>query len=427
MNKTVFKLSALSAVLLSSAAFAQSIPDIGSQADKSRFVIKVDKGAEGLAVALSKKHGGVVKLEADGFIAVSFPGQDLGRVKGLLNNPKIQLVEQDVIRTVQGFADDTTNPHITQTRSYVVKQAQSEFLPLNTGASRKVCVIDSGLDGAHPDFEMSSIQGTDDLRAGAWDVAGGAHGTHVAGIIAAADNAIGTLGVAPGTPLHIVKVFDGSGWAYSSTLAMAAQTCINAGADIINMSLGGGTPSSTEASVFDSFAANGGLSIAAAGNAGNDTRIYPAGYPSVMMVGAADANNQIAAFSQHPTCLTGTTRKAKSDDGICVEVAGGGVRVMSAYPVENGVYGYMSGTSMATPVVSGVAASVWSHFPQCTGEQIRQALKMSAVDAGSPGKDVYFGYGLVNLATAYDYLSQHGCSQTVVEPEPTPCRGKKCG
>jgi subtilisin family serine protease len=77
--------------------------------------------------------------------------------------------------------------------------------------------------------------------------------------------------------------------------------------------------------------------------------------------------------------------------------------------IEGGDYGYMSGTSMATPAVSGIAALVWSNHPSCTGEQIRSALKATAKDSGAAGKDVYFGYGIVQAKAAHDYLVARGC------------------
>lgn len=434
MQKTIKK-SALGALVLASlygSAHANVIlpPDLQS-ASQERVIIAVNEQQKGPIMALAKRFGADIHVDGQGFFAASFKGRDLTEIKGLMNHPHISLIETDQLRQHFSFRDDTTNPHVTQTRSYVVTQSGANHVEVSPGGMKTVCVIDSGLDGQHPDFDFSQIRGQDDPGTGRWDVAGGAHGTHVAGIIAASDNAIGTLGIAPGTPLHIVKVFTEQGWAYSSTLAHAAQQCINAGAQIINMSLGGSGSSSTEASVFDSFAKNGGLAIAAAGNAGTAARSFPAGYASVMMVGANDANNQIAAFSQFPSCTIGTGRTAKTDDGHCVEVTAGGVRVMSAYPVANGTYGYMSGTSMATPVVAGVAASVWSHAPNCTGEQIRQALKLTAEDAGATGKDVYFGYGIVKADKALAYLATQSCSgaaATEPEPESAPktCKGKNC-
>ena len=103
--------------------------------------------------------------------------------------------------------------------------------------------------------------------------------------------------------------------------------------------------------------------------------------------------------------------------------------------VESSDYGYMSGTSMATPAVAGVAALVWSNFPSCTGTEIRNALKATAQDAGAAGKDVYFGYGIVKAKAAYDYLQTNGCAGGSggggggTDPEPEPCKGgpRKCG
>jgi subtilisin family serine protease len=116
------------------------------------------------------------------------------------------------------------------------------------------------------------------------------HGTHVAGTIAAINNSgVGVVGVNPNKQLklHIVKVFGAAGWAYSSTLATAANKCGAAGANVISMSLGGGAKSITEQKAFDSLQTKGVLSIAAAGNDGNTVVSYPAGYASVMMVGAS--------------------------------------------------------------------------------------------------------------------------------------------
>ncbi|HSG50484.1 MAG TPA: S8 family serine peptidase, partial [Rheinheimera sp.] len=78
--------------------------------------------------------------------------------------------------------------------------------------------------------------------------------------------------------------------------------------------------------------------------------------------------------------------------------------------IEGSDYGFMSGTSMATPAVAGVAALVWSNFPSCSGTEIRNALKATAQDSGAAGKDVYFGYGIVKAKAAYDYLFANGCT-----------------
>ena len=520
-----------------------------------RVIIQVDNSKKGVVKALTKQLGGDVKVDADGFIAAQFSGKSLSEIKGLLNNPHIKLVEEDMRRQPLAiYNDDLGNPMTEQLTPYAVYQSQANQVSLNLGAGMKVCVIDSGLDRSNIDFNWGNITGDNDSGTGSWDVNGGPHGTHVAGTVGAADNGVGVVGMAPGVAMHIIKVFNAAGWGYSSDLAYAAQKCTAAGANIITMSLGGGGANSTESNAFATFTNNGGLVLAAAGNDGNNVRSYPAGYPSVMMIGANDANNAIADFSQFPSCTSGSGKRATTDEKICVEVTAGGVDTLSTYPadgatsaslyagstafassamenagsatastyfmglatatnsaaagkvcvidrgtisfhdkvkncensggigaviinneagmlygtlgegtanttsipavgaaledrsalvaastmtvtVESSDYGYMSGTSMATPAVAGVAALVWSNFPSCTGTEIRNALKATAQDAGAAGKDVYFGYGIVKAKAAYDYLQTNGCAGGSggggggTDPEPEPCKGgpRKCG
>ena len=513
-----FKFTALfaaTAIALGVSASAQAADD--------RYVIQVDESKKGLVKALTKRLGGEINVDSYGFIAATFSGKTLSEVKGLLNNPHIKLIEEDQLRKAFNFSDDIGNPMVQQITPYAIKQSQADQLTLQQ-SDVKVCVIDSGLDMSSGDFE-GNITGDDDSGTGSWEVAGGEHGTHVAGTIAAADNGFGVVGVAPGVSMHIIKVFNAAGWAYSSDLAYAANKCSTAGSNIISMSLGGGGANSTEENAFKDFTANGGLVVAAAGNDGNSVRSYPAGYSSVMMIGANDNNNNIADFSQFPSCTTGKGRRVTTDETICVEVTAGGVNTLSTFPAglasaaglsangtsyetsamenygtvnqgatyfmgtaeavddnaagkvcvidrgnisfhdkvsncessggigaviinnESGVlygtlgdastnttsipavgaaqedrsallaatsmdisvtssdYGFLSGTSMATPAVSGVAALVWSNHPTCTGSQIRQVLKDTALDAGAAGKDDYFGYGIVQAADADAYIT----------------------
>ena len=218
--------------------------------------------------------------------------------------------EVDQVRTPFGlYNDDAVDPTTQQLTPYALYQSQADQLALQPG--QKVCIIDSGLDQSNNDFEWGNITGDNDSGTGNWFEHGGPHGTHVAGTVAAADNGFGVVGMAPGVNLHIIKVFNEIGWGYSSDLAFAAQKCTNAGANIITMSLGGGGANSTEENAFNAFTDNGGLVLAAAGNDGNNVRSFPAGYASVMMIGANDGNNNIASFSQFPP-NTKTTGRGKN-------------------------------------------------------------------------------------------------------------------
>jgi subtilisin family serine protease len=385
----------------------------GAQAE--RIIIHTDDAQQ--AKRLVAQHKGEIKLTAQGFMAVDFKGKGMAELRGLINNPHIKRIERDERRHFGSLYNNSPgSPATVQVTPYNVVQAQADAVSFNPNAMMKVCVIDTGMS-PHSDLPFVNITGDDDSGTGLWDQAGHWHGLHVAGTIAAADNGYGIIGMAPGVDLHIVKVFgDNGAWAYSSDLAHATQQCADAGANILNLSLSGGLPNATEEAAFAHFAQTGGLVIASAGNDGTTTRGYPAGYPSVMMIGANNANDQMASFSQHPPCLTtGKGRKVSIDDNTCVEVSAGGVDILSTY--KGGGYASASGTSMSAPGVSGVAALVWSNFETCTGEEIRDALRQTARDIGESGHDHKAGYGVVQAKDAYDYLQQVGCAADTSEPE----------
>ena len=134
---------------------------------------------------------------------------------------------------------------------------QADQLPDTNTANRKVCIIDSGYDKNHEDLSANTgVTGEYDAGTGWWYTDENHHGTHVAGTIAAINNSgVGVVGVNANKllKLHIVKVFGKDGWAYSSSLASAANKCGAAGANVISMSLGGGRSSKTEQRAFDAL------------------------------------------------------------------------------------------------------------------------------------------------------------------------------
>ena len=351
------------------------------------------------AVAAAK---GTIKHEIFGTTAVAIE-VPLNALQGLRNNPNVEYVEEDQIRYPFALTTPSTGtPYLVgQSVPYGIKQVQADLLPDTYVGNRKVCIIDSGVDRAHEDIvgNSANMAGQYDSGTGNWYTDENAHGTHVAGTIAAVNNSgMGVVGVNSNQrlKLHFVKVFGAGGWAYSSTLSSAANQCGAAGANVISMSLGGGASNTTESNTFANLAAQSVLSIAAAGNAGNSTISYPAGYSSVMMVAAVDEFKQWASFSQFNTK---------------VEIAGPGVSVLSTVPlaVKGTKYAYFNGTSMATPHVAAVAALVWSYFPSCTGSQIRTSLGKSAQDLGTVGRDTKYGFGLVQARAAYDRIRAYGC------------------
>lgn len=291
----------------------------------TRVIVSFKPGTASHVKSLVAAARGQVKHEVFGMdaIAIEVPTQAL---QGLARNPNVEYVEEDVKRYPLALTTPSDGtPYATgQLVPYGISMVQADQLPDTYAANRKVCIIDSGYDRAHEDLSGNDVAGEWDRGTGWWYTDENHHGTHVAGTIAAMNNSgTGVVGVNSNRQLklHIVKVFDAEGWAYSSSLATAAKKCGSFGANVISMSLGGGRPSKTEQKAFDSLAAGGVLAIAAAGNDGNTVTSYPAGYASVMSVGAIDQNKQWADFSQY---------------NADVEIAAPGVSVLSTVPMGQG-------------------------------------------------------------------------------------------
>ena len=195
---------------------AATLLALGASATASandRYIIQVDNPGKGAVKALAKQSGATIEVDADGFIAATFSGKSLEDVKGILNNPHVKLVEVDEIRKPFAlFTDDAGSPMVQQVTPYAVYQSQANQVSFNANAGMKVCVIDSGLDQSNPDFNWPAITGDNDSGTGNWYEAGGEHGTHVAGTIGAENNTFGVVGMAPGVDMHIIKVFNASGW-----------------------------------------------------------------------------------------------------------------------------------------------------------------------------------------------------------------------
>lgn len=207
------------------------------------------------------------------------------------------------------------------------------------GSGFKTCVIDSGFYAAHDDFQGMTHAGESQIIGEAYTEDGSAHGTHVAGTINAMNNSEGVVGVMPGAAeLYIVKVFDNNtDWIPGqSNLASAAEACRDAGANVINMSLGGGY-SSFEDSVFQDLYDNENIiSVAAAGNDGNTVASYPASYDSVISVGGLNSTEGMYISSQHPDTGYDPENPPANVEWDVVELAGGGEQVLSTVPSPNG-------------------------------------------------------------------------------------------
>lgn len=277
---------------------------------------------------------------------------------------------------------------------------------LTRGEGVKVAIIDTGIATNHEDLSSAVLDAKDFTgnRGGVSD--GNGHGTHVAGTVAARDNASGVVGVAPEASLLVAKVLSDSGSGSSNWVANGVRWAIANHADIISMSLGSPVPDPGIKAAVDSALDAGIIVVCAAGNEGPslDSVGYPARWPDVISVGAVDRRKQIARFSSR---------------GERVDIVAPGDQILSDWPPNS--VAVLSGTSMATPFVTGVitlmlAAHRKSGGSGLTPDAVRGLLRRTAVDAGPPGQDPGYGFGLI----APDVLLADPFVVPPPPPTPTP-------
>jgi type VII secretion-associated serine protease mycosin len=262
-----------------------------------------------------------------------------------------------------------------------------------TGAGVIVAVVDSG-SGPHPDLADNlllgrSIFGLVESQDGT-DIDASGHGSHVAGIIAAAaNNGIGGSGVAPNAKILPIKVLDQAGQGDARDVAAGVRYAADNGAKVINLSLGGATESSSLTQAIAYANDKGALVVAAAGNGGAaDKPKWPASLDLTLAVTAVDQSNGATSFDQR---------------GDYIDIAAPGANVVST---AKGDYVTLSGTSMAAGFVAGAAALLFAAEPRVTNAQVRDILLRTATDIGDPGRDVTFGAGLINMVAALAELQR---------------------
>lgn len=247
----------------------------------------------------------------------------------------------------------------------VAKVKAPEAMRIQDGKSIKVCVVDTGIDRNHPDVKAVNGRNFTSGNAAAWDDDQG-HGTHTAGLVSALNNSTGVVGSSQ-AQLFISKVLDRNGSGQNDWIANGVVWCVNAGAHIISMSLGGPTPSQALFQAMRYASSKGVRAYVAAGNDGNTRPNYPAAFnvPGLYAVSATDRGDQKASFSSF---------------GPHIKMACPGVEIKST--CKGGGFCQMSGTSMATPICAGVGALALA---------AKKPLKFTSL-----GSAQYFGAGLPN-------------------------------
>ncbi len=301
-------------------------------------------------------------------------------------------IEPDQPRTIQ-----------FQREGYALPMIQALDIPLAVDHPQKVCVIDTGVASDHPDIPTANLNGevsntlSENINLGNWFDDDYGHGTFITGLLTAIDDREGIQGVVGDGSLavHQVKVIHNPNYwqLWSSDVIAGIDACLQAGSTVINLSIAGRHSTQAEqAAVTQAFEA-GALLVGAGGNRGSNDYFYPASYDEVIAVNAVDSLQQGWRYNQHHDQT---------------ELVAPGVGVRSTMPDNR--YANWDGTSVAAPFVSGAAALVWSHFPDCSNANIRDALQQSALDLGDAGRDDQYGFGLVQTQAAIDYLTQRGCS-----------------
>jgi thermitase len=303
-----------------------------------------------------------------------------------------------------------------------------EAWAISTGSPTvSVAVIDTGIDYTHPDLAANYAGGQDFFNDDLDPMDDHGHGTHVSGTIAAAlDNPTGdppapegVVGVAPNARILAYKVCGADGTCSDFAIQRAIAQAIADGAKVINMSLGGPEYSQgLDDAVQEAWRA-GLVIVAGAGNDGTTSLFYPAALEHVISVGAFDEDGNRAPFSNY---------------GDWVDISAPGNVIMSTYPLaqcalttdpgDTGCYTWLSGTSMATPHVSGGAALVWSRPDVTNNQQVVDILLGSADPAGvaSARLDSWTAHGGLNLQNALSYSvtnlppsANAGADQTVTD------------
>jgi subtilisin family serine protease len=242
-----------------------------------------------------------------------------------------------------------------------------------TGYGSTVAVIDTGVDLDHPEFQGRITNGYDfvDNDNNADD--GNGHGTHVAGTIGGANDGRGITGVAPDASIMPIRVLGNDGYGYTSDIIAGVYWATDNGADVINLSLGGGGYSQAMADAIAYASNNGSVVVMAAGNSGGQSPDYPAAHAvdHGIAVGAVNQQKTMAGFSNR----AGTT--------TLDYVTAPGVNIYSSVP--GGGYSSFSGTSMATPHVAGLAGLLKSYDDSMSAESIENLIIESAYNSESEG------------------------------------------
>jgi subtilisin family serine protease len=353
-------------------------------------LVGVAPGAERRVRAAATAYGARVvgALPALHVVEVAVPSpRALAAVRAL---PGVEYAEPEVTYRV----DDTPGDPLYKRQWALRKVSAPRAWSTETGAGAAVtvAVLDTGADLTHPDLVGTLLTGANLVDPGTPPQDDHMHGTHVAGIVAArTNNRVGVAGVSWAARVLPLKALGANGSGTTCTVVEGILYAAAQGVDVLNMSIGaaGPCPSAVQAALNVAHAA-GVLSVAAAGNdgAGANAPESPANCAHTLAVAATDSRDRPAVFSNH---------------GAYVDVAAPGVDILSTVldpKTGRHFYGAISGTSMAAPMVSGLAALLAARHPDWTPDAIAARIVATAVDLGARGRDDRYGTGRIDADRA---------------------------
>lgn len=267
---------------------------------------------------------------------------------------------------------------------------------VTTGNNKvKIAIIDSGIDLNHPDLKSKIITGMNIVDPSKKPMDDNGHGTHVAGIAAAAtDNRIGVAGIAPDCQLMPIKVLK-NGRGTDIDIAEGIIWAAKKGADVANLSIGLYTKSTALERAVKYGLSKNMVIVSSAGNDSKSSKIHlPSMIKGVIEVSATNQRDKLASFSNYAQQIS---------------VAAPGDKIYSTMPTytveltsEAGkTYGVLSGTSMASPIVAGLAALIKSEDKSMSPKEVKELIEKTSSDLGKKGYDEYYGYGRID---AYEAL-----------------------
>ncbi len=385
----------LTGIVLLTTPFSAGIADAGhADSARTRYIVGFDPLPRDLQPGDTYQGAPVLKVNTAIHFAVVQPRDASSFMADAHQDDNVQYIEED--RVLQWVRYTPNDPRFDDQYGPQQVRAPEAWDTTLGDTSKSVCVVDTGVRYTHEDLEGSRWLGGHDYVNNdddPWDDNG--HGTHVAGSAAASiDNALGIAGVA-NVGLYGVKVLDSGGSGSFSDVADGITWCTDNGADVISLSLGGGSGTTALRLAVEDAWDRGRLVVAAAGNNGpcTDCVDYPGKYDDAMAITCTTASESLCSFSSQ---------------GPEAELAAPGNSILSTCFNSDTSYCSKSGTSMSTPHVSGVAALVWSHVGDLTNQQLRDLLHDNAKDLGEPGWDEEFGHGLVDAKATLDAADDPG-------------------